>query len=33
MAINKEELLFKKVFAGKASTDNDTAYFSENSCN
>ena len=29
MAINKEELLFKKVFAGKASTDNDTAYFSE----
>ena len=29
MAINKEELLFKKVFAGKASTDNSTAYFSE----
>ena len=29
MAINKEELLFKKVFAGKASTDNNTAYFSE----
>ena len=29
MAINKEELLFKKVFAGKASTDNSTAFFSE----
>ena len=29
MAIDKLELLFKKVFAGKASTDNNRAYFEE----
>ena len=29
MSVNKEELLFKKIFAGKASSDNTTPYFSE----
>ena len=29
MAIDKQELIFKKVFAGKASTDNNKQYFEE----